>query len=95
MILEDIIWTTRDKSKIRLGDMTDMHLENAAKMLRRKAYNDNSAYWSVGSMLSGGGATYEWEMAQDREEEKFRLRIRLAEIMDVVRTRRNKDAASV
>ena len=33
---QDVPWVMRDKRKIRLGDMTDSHLANAIRMLRRK-----------------------------------------------------------
>lgn len=43
----DAIWTTRDGTKIPVRDMTDSHLLNTIRMLRRSGANEN-----------GGDSTY-------------------------------------
>ena len=45
----DIIWTQKDKRKIRWGDMTTSHLNNCIKLLRRRVCEE----WSECSAASG------------------------------------------
>ena len=33
---QDVLWTMRDKRQIRLGDMTDSHIANTIRMLKRQ-----------------------------------------------------------
>lgn len=36
MRVQDVLWMRRDKTKIRLGDMTHTHLANTIKMVKRR-----------------------------------------------------------
>jgi len=58
-------WTTRTGERIRLQDMTDLHLTNAIKLTQRKleaAQDEMDASFSAG--VSGEMATYYAEGAQ-------------------------------
>jgi hypothetical protein len=56
------LWTTKDKQRIRICDMTLSHLENTLRMLKRKAVlnraEEISAAYSAASTLRGDMATY-------------------------------------
>jgi hypothetical protein len=38
-VVSDIVWTTKDRRKIRLGDMEDKHIRNCALFLINFSYN--------------------------------------------------------
>lgn len=56
------IWITKDKKKIRICDMSDSHLENTLKFLKRvaEAKRENAIFaaYSVSSMVQGDMASY-------------------------------------
>ena len=81
-------WKTKKGVVTTLGEMTETHLINCAAWLRRKALEEGSAHWSVGSMLQGEHAIDEWEYAQRNVERRCSYMNLLAEAMDIARFNR-------
>lgn len=52
-IPEDLVWRTRADVRVRLGDMNDMHLSNAAHFLRTAAHAEDMVFWRVRRMTGG------------------------------------------
>lgn len=66
---EDYTWTTRDGTKIKVGDMSTPHVINSIKMMRRsldKWSKEEAAAWSCLSMFQGEMAQYYCEKDIDR-----------------------------
>lgn len=61
--LLDIIWTTKDGTKIRLGDMETSHLDNCAKMLKRQA--ESNEYNAMSAWSYSGGDMAEYYASQE------------------------------
>lgn len=58
---QDILWIQRDRTTIRLGDMSDSHLANAIRMCRRiadKHMTEMGAAYSYPGNPDGMGAYY-------------------------------------
>jgi hypothetical protein len=64
-------WTTKDKRKIPIVEMTDVHIRNTVLYLRRRKETleaaVDSAYGTMGT-LNGDMSTYYAEAECDREE---------------------------
>lgn len=87
---QDVLWTMRDKTQIRLGDMEDSHIANCIRMLRRKAerHMDNCAwgYSYPGNPDSMG--SYYAEIEADQEGNRARECDRVIDIfMDELKRR--------
>ena len=56
------LWTTREKQKIRICDMSDSHLLNTIRMVKRVAIREKAEQtrlaWSFASMMHGDMASY-------------------------------------
>ena len=42
---DDIFWTMKDGTPIKIKNMDDRHVKNTANMLRRKPYNGSREAW--------------------------------------------------
>jgi hypothetical protein len=86
--LAAITWTTKDNKQLKLKEMTDSHLKNTIRYLRKKANEELSAYWNVGCMLHGEQAQYDWENQCDDVNEQHQSRHMLADAMEAEIERR-------
>lgn len=69
---KDYIWTMRDGTKIKVGDMSTSHVINSIKMMKRsldKWSEEEAAAWSCLSMFQGEMAQYYCEKDIDRLED--------------------------
>lgn len=85
---KELTWTTKDGTRLRLSDMDEGHLRNAAAYLRRSASELSNGYWRAGCMLQSDAATYDWERQQDAVEEECASKRALANAMDAELTSR-------
>jgi hypothetical protein len=65
MKVEDITWTMRDKTKIRLGDMTHRHLANTIRMVKRDITRHEREIDAAASYVGGDMAMMAAEQSAD------------------------------
>ena len=66
---QTMFWTTENHQKIRICDLTDVHLLNVLKMLKRNAIqrqeDESESAWATAFTVSGDMASYYAEQAAD------------------------------
>jgi hypothetical protein len=92
---KEVTWTTKDGTRLRLSEMGDSHLRNAAAHLRRTASELSSAYWRAGCMIQSDAATHDWERQQETVDEECASKRALADAMDAELTKRGASHSTV
>jgi hypothetical protein len=88
--IDDVIWQTKDGTRIRLGDVTDSHLQNIIQHLeerRARFQAEADAAASYGGSPDGMAAYYA-DCAMDQAFDKVWKTDRWLELMHMMRRRR-------
>lgn len=88
--MQTIRWKSKDGVSRPLSEMTDSHLRNTIAMLQRKNDDEESSYWSAGSMLQGEMALDSWESSMDEVMESVDQRRWWIQHMEQELARRGK-----
>lgn len=95
---QDILWTQRDKTQIRLGHMLDSHIANCVRMLRRSAdrlWDECAAGFGYGGNPDSMGSYYAEQAGNEAGDEAARIQDSIKIFMDELRRRYPNEQVSV